>query len=103
MNPSLGEYAIEVLVSQVEDGLVDEVVKVLDEHLLDHVEVDDHDALADEAVEANQLLVPVPETKHGLVSKCFKNRTALGKRVVHRLRELVPRGQRESGGGIHPT
>ena len=29
--------------------------------------------------------------------------TGLGKRVVPRLRELVPRGQRESGGGIHAT
>ena len=29
--------------------------------------------------------------------------TGLGKRVVPRLRELAPRGQRESGGGIHAT
>ena len=29
--------------------------------------------------------------------------TALGKRVVPRLRELAPSGQRESGGGIHAT
>ena len=29
--------------------------------------------------------------------------TELGKIVVPRLRELVPRGQRESGGGIHAT
>ena len=26
-----------------------------------------------------------------------------GKKVVPRFRELVPRGQRESGGGIHAT
>ena len=29
--------------------------------------------------------------------------TGLGKRVVPRLRELAPRGQREPGGGIHAT
>ena len=31
------------------------------------------------------------------------NSTGLGKRVVPRLCELVHRGQRESGGGIHAT
>ena len=34
-----------------------------------------------------------------LVQTC----TGLGKRVVPRLRELGPSGQRESGGGIHTT
>ena len=29
--------------------------------------------------------------------------TELGKRVVPKLRELAPRSQRESGGGIHAT
>ena len=29
--------------------------------------------------------------------------TGLGKKVVPRLRELAPRGQRESGSGIHVT
>ena len=29
--------------------------------------------------------------------------TGLGKKVVPRLRELAPRGQRESGGEIHAT
>ena len=29
--------------------------------------------------------------------------TGMGKKVVPRLRELAPRGQRESGGGIHAT
>ena len=29
--------------------------------------------------------------------------TGVGKRMVPRLRELAPHGQRESGGGIHAT
>ena len=29
--------------------------------------------------------------------------TGMAKKVVPRLRELAPRGQRESGGGIHAT
>ena len=33
----------------------------------------------------------------------FVGNTGLGKRVVPRLRELAPCGQRESGGGIHAT
>ena len=33
------------------------------------------------------------------IKKC----TGLGKRVIPRLRELAPRGQRKSGGGIHAT
>ena len=70
----LGENCVQVLVAQVEDGLVDEVVKVLDEHLLYRVEVYDQDAFAEEAVETNQLLVSVPETtKRGLVHKCLAN------------------------------
>ena len=44
---------------------------------------------------------------HRRVSSTFwicYNITALGERVVLRLRELAPRGQRESGGGgIHAT
>ena len=32
-----------------------------------------------------------------------RENTGLGKRVVPRLRDLAPRGQRESGGGIHAT
>ena len=67
----LGEYAVEVLIAQVEDGLVDEVVKVFDEHLLDQVQVDHHDALAEEAVEADQRLVTVPE-KHYSCHSCQK-------------------------------
>ena len=67
MNPSLGEDAVEILVAEVEYGLVDEVVKILDEHLLDRVEVDDQDALAEEAMEADQLLVFVPEAEHNTV------------------------------------
>lgn len=71
LNPSLCEYAVEVLVAQVEDGLVDEVVKVFDEHLLDEVQVDDHHTLAHEAVEADQLLVSVPEKNHTCLKICF--------------------------------
>ena len=70
MNPSLGEYAVEVLVAKVEDWLVDKVVKVLNEHLLNEVEVDDHDTLSQEPMEADQLLLPVPGTKHGIVRQC---------------------------------
>ena len=38
---------------------------------------------------------------HSVVLKI--QHTGLGKRVVPRLRELAPRGERESGGGIHAT
>ena len=34
---------------------------------------------------------------------CITTHTGLRKRVVPRLRKLVPRDQRESGGGVHTT
>ena len=44
----------------------------------------------------------LPEIYNYLHS-CLHLTTGLGKKVVPRLRELVPCGQRESGGGIHTT
>ena len=76
--------------------------KALDRREIDTVDVRIifvNEATLPEPMIFNQIL----PTEHQLTSPKVHIDTGMGKRVGPRLRELAPRGQRESGGGNHAT